>query len=438
MAARRVVVVGAGFAGLEAGRRLARAGCEVTVLERAPAPGGRAVADGADAGFRVSTANARLAETLRDLGRDGPAPWPDGALAQAAPGGPVTIDPVDLAGVARVPGVGWRGALRVPRFARLLARFGPLLDPGAPERAGRLDDRSASDFGRLYFGARAERAWLAPRLRDVAQEDAREASRVLFFLEHGLGRGERNASLPAPATTIAAELARAPATHVGVEVLAIESGSDGRMRLRCQHRAGTGETPEVDAVVLATPPAEAMRIADPLLADAERDFLGIVRFAPALAVGIALRAGLARAWRRIVVPAGLGLPLTAIAVVPASDAASNARAVLFADPELAASHAGLPDDVVTKALLAAGERVLPGLAAAAGSAVVQRWREGLPRFPVGRYREIGRFHAVQRDRRACGRRLYFAGDWLVAGSLEGALASGARAAAAVLADLARA
>ncbi len=38
----RVVVVGAGVAGLAAAWRLARAGCEVNVLERGPSPGGRA------------------------------------------------------------------------------------------------------------------------------------------------------------------------------------------------------------------------------------------------------------------------------------------------------------------------------------------------------------------------------------------------------------
>jgi phytoene dehydrogenase-like protein len=41
MSARRVVVVGAGPAGLAAARRLAASGCEVRVLERQRRAGGR-------------------------------------------------------------------------------------------------------------------------------------------------------------------------------------------------------------------------------------------------------------------------------------------------------------------------------------------------------------------------------------------------------------
>ena len=55
---------------------------------------------------------------------------------------------------------------------------------------------------------------------------------------------------------------------------------------------------------------------------------------------------------------------------------------------------------------------------------------------MGRYREIARFRSVQRDLRAGGRRLYFAGDYLVGPSLEGAVTSGFRAADQILRDFA--
>jgi predicted NAD/FAD-dependent oxidoreductase len=52
-----------------------------------------------------------------------------------------------------------------------------------------------------------------------------------------------------------------------------------------------------------------------------------------------------------------------------------------------------------------------------------------------RYREIARFESIQLGERAFGRRLYFAGDYLMDPSWNGALLSGQRAARAVHADL---
>ena len=67
---------------------------------------------------------------------------------------------------------------------------------------------------------------------------------------------------------------------------------------------------------------------------------------------------------------------------------------------------------------------------------LRRYREAVPRYPVGRYRDLARFRRVQLDRRAAGRRLYFAGDHLSDPTLEGAVRSGLRAAEDVCADLA--
>ena len=64
-----------------------------------------------------------------------------------------------------------------------------------------------------------------------------------------------------------------------------------------------------------------------------------------------------------------------------------------------------------------------------------RLPQAAPRFDVGRYRQIARFERTQRDLRARGRRLYFAGDYLVNPSFEGAVVSGERAADAVYDDL---
>ena len=65
----------------------------------------------------------------------------------------------------------------------------------------------------------------------------------------------------------------------------------------------------------------------------------------------------------------------------------------------------------------------------------RRVRQAVPAFPVGRFREIARFRAVQRDRREHGRRLYFAGDHLQAPTLQAATVTGQRAASDLLGDV---
>ncbi|HEX2072925.1 MAG TPA: FAD-dependent oxidoreductase, partial [Geodermatophilus sp.] len=69
----RVVVVGAGLAGLSAALRLRGTGREVTVVERAPGPGGRAgrverAGYALDTGPSVFTAPELVADTLAAVG----------------------------------------------------------------------------------------------------------------------------------------------------------------------------------------------------------------------------------------------------------------------------------------------------------------------------------------------------------------------------------
>ena len=64
-----------------------------------------------------------------------------------------------------------------------------------------------------------------------------------------------------------------------------------------------------------------------------------------------------------------------------------------------------------------------------------REKRAAPRFDVGRYRAIADFTRVQADWRRRGRRIYFAGDYLIGPGWNAALQSGYRAAAVVEEDL---
>ncbi len=89
-------------------------------------------------------------------------------------------------------------------------------------------------------------------------------------------------------------------------------------------------------------------------------------------------------------------------------------------------------DVVSKNLLSSLEMAIPGVGERVLTTHLGRGAQAF--FGVGHYRELANFEKVQCDRRALGRRLYWAGDYLAGPSFESATRSGLRAAEAFLAD----
>jgi len=440
-----VVVIGAGLAGLEAARRLARAGLRVSVLERESRPGGRVA--GVEVlgtaidptGPALRTGDATLRAALADLGiEDALEPWPARGLAQLHEGRLEPVAASSFREVARLPGVRRRHAWRVPRLGRQLDRFLPLLDRRAPERAIRLDDRSVADFGRLYFGESVLERWIEPQLAGFSLLDAQDTSRAAFLLATGLGADGGGATLRGGLAALVERMAGDLATHTGVEAKRVESDGPGTLRVVAEGPRGTGAL-DADAVVLATPAGVALRLAEPLLASAERDYLSGVAYAPAVALSVALRSDVRLPARRVLVPAAEGLPLAAVALTPLPGAGAEVGAVatVLTSPGFAAREIDTPSPELEREVLAIADRIAPGLLGATVFTHLARWRCAVPRFDVGAYRALAHFRKLQPELRARGRRLYFAGDHLVGGSVEGALASGARAASQLLRDLAR-
>ncbi len=438
-----IVVVGAGFAGLEAASRLAGAGARVTLLEREPRAGGRA-AEVSLHGVRFvpgapvfARGDARLHARIREAGLlSAIGPLPPGGQAQLDGDRVREIRPQTLPGVARLPGAGMlRGLLRLPRLPRLLARYAPLLDREHPERAARLDDRSASEFGHLYLGRGFADRWIEPALAETVLGNAAQASRVLFLLRPGLGPDAALERLRTGLGALAEALAAGLSTHFGVEVTSVEERPGGGLRVET---GGAGPV-DADAVVLATPPMEAARVADRLLGFAEREHFRAARGVAAMVLTVALQARRDLTPRRVRVPPVEGLPLAHVACEAGGKGAAiperHAVVSLVARDSFSRAHLSAPADVVEKELLVHGERIEPALGSAAIFTQLTRWAFAYPCFDVGRYRAIGCFQRLQESARRDGRRLYFAGDHLVGPSIESALASGARAAAAALEDL---
>lgn len=446
----RVAVVGAGLAGLAAAVSLRARGLEVALFEREDRAGGRLsslrngdyVFDLGDP--LVSGQDHALRDLIDAIGlRDELLPLRPVLLAQASGGQIAEIDPRSISGIARIPGLRWREALRLLRLPRLLRRYARQLDPREPERAARWDDRSLADFARLYFGASVLELWMEPRLASRAHADAAETSRALFLL---LERCDPEGRLGLPRGPLG-ELAETAAERLGVryehEVLRVQRAAGAALYLALRALADGApddeSEPPFDAVLLATSAGDASRVAQTLLTPVERSFLSGVTYLPCVTLHCGLRRSFANHPLLLRLPRAERSPLECVLLEPGIAGgrapAGAGIAVLRATAEWSAVHWNLPAEVADKELLSVFERLYPGARRALVTSTLARCAGSHPRFEVGRYRALERFQRAQRDLRAQGRRLYFANDYLSLPSWEGALLAAERAVAALCSDL---
>jgi protoporphyrinogen oxidase len=312
---------------------------------------------------------------------------------------------------------GWR----VRRWRDLTAWLGDTLDPRAPEKDTRLDDRSVADFARLYVGPRLNEQLLEPLLEAHFGLAAEHTSRLLLFqlldawgepdvsLAFGLG------ALP---ERLAADLVD---VRKGWRVASV--APDGRAV-----QLGSGETLSADAVILATPASEVVKLV-PELARAEQVFFESAAYTRRLQLGLVIEGPLSAPVPTLWIPAAEGGPLAALVDLSAwhqgRAPASSSLLLLSARLEYANRHYADQENEVSNALLEPAERLWPGLRARVRAQCLYRLPQAMPCFGVGRYHQIALLRDAQRRRRE--RRLFFAGDYLVGPHLEAAASAGLRA-----------
>jgi len=442
-----VVVVGAGLAGLGAAWKLSKQGFAVAVFERGPGPGGRARSESVEgftlesAGPLLSTGDRKLLAWIGELGlRDELLPLRPVVATHWTAGRSAIADARSPIGIARIPGVRSLEALRLVRLPRLTARYGGRIDPEAPERAADLDDRSLGDFGRLYFGRSVLAHWIEPFVTADGLGDADDLSRVLFLQRHRTRASERPGALRAPLGELAAAAAAPLTVRYGIEVRRIERRRDGGLSVTVGARHAQ-QVVEPDAVVVATSATDAVRLAGPALVTAERDVLAGVRYHPAVSLAVALRRPLHPHLQQIQLAHVDGSPLENVLLEPGLPGGrvpdGRGLALLRATAAWSEANFEAPDDALSKDLMDAFAEVVPAAPSAVLFTRLFRVERFMPRFDVGHYRRLARLEAVEGDLRSEGRRLYFAGDYRMDPSLEGAVSSGYRAAGNVARDFAR-
>jgi len=428
----RVVVVGAGVAGLACAWRLARAGHEVEVFEREGAPGGRMRTErrggflldrGAQflaSGYRNLHAALRqlgLADAVRPLARSANAVLRDGRFEPAEWASPAAflrsrlLSPGAKRRLARLPLELWRHRAR--------------LEPLHPERAAALDGEDLASWARRTVGEEALEYAIAPAFASTFDSDPERLSGAFALLAmRFVARGFRLQALDGGLGRLPQALAREVSVRVGYEVTGVETDAGGA---RIRYVAPSGErTREADAAVLAVPGSLAARLC-PKLTEAERAFFARVRYARGAIVHLLLDERPASLpWYGVAFPRGAGLDLYGLAVDhwkpgAAPDGAGLLNAALTEDA--AARLAGAGDEAIVACALESLARTPVGRLAPR-DAVVHRWDPMLPQFDAGYLPALRDFLA--REERSP--RLAFAGDYLVGPYTEAALTSGLRAA----------
>ncbi len=434
--AHRVVVIGAGIAGLAGAFRLQRAGVNVLVLEAADRPGGRMSTDTVD-GYLIERGTQAIASTyptimslVKEVGLEGDlrplSPW--GAVVRGGkPRRMKTGNPL----IFFLTGLGLMGLRSWLRVGWHTGRVGSR--PTDNYSAwGDLDDDDAARWCNAHFGATATAYLVEPFLDGLLYQPPEGTSRAVLLALLALSNGGRSKAMTL--TRGLGSLPQALAAHLDVRfkapVDALRVDGQG-----VEVRAA-GETVSADQVILATTASVARTLYRQ--ADDLEQRLMATPYASTLKVSVVTD----RHWRddeRLKGVCGLFIPRVERKVIASMTVESwrdpsrvPSGEVLHAllSGEAAVSLSDRSDDEIEAAVLPEVERYFPGVTEAKRFVHIVRWQEAEPMSPVGRSRSIAEYR-----RRGGARRVWLAGDYMGMPWSDGAAEAGVWAADQVLASL---
>ncbi|MBS7707681.1 protoporphyrinogen/coproporphyrinogen oxidase [Chelatococcus asaccharovorans] len=436
MSGQRIVVIGAGIAGLVAARRLSRAGHSVRVLEAGEMPGGR-VGDRQVRGIRFN-AGARLLydfsrpfnSLLDELGLTA-ALVPVRHLSAQCVGtdGRWTVELMPGVKSLFTPGLSLMERLRFLSFARKQRAARSHTDPDDAASALAEDDITLADYISRELGPRVLERMIEPVFRGTRSWNAEDVSAAFFasVTPHLIGRDTVHV-LAGGMGKLPAALASGLMVDCATRVVGVETPATGPCRIHAEHD-GKPVQHEADLVVCATEGSRAARLF-PQLREEDRGFLSSVRYNALGIVHYQLGRQVAPAMKFFTRDASG--PLATWQQVPGNDATGQAPQ-LYAQLSPEAVREALRRDMTDSLDLFVRPQVLtlcPTLERDCVDMHNQWIAHKLPVFYPGYARAVARFRDRQSEVR---RRVYFCGDYLAQSLVTGAAASGERAAA----DIAR-
>ena len=431
---KNVAVIGAGIAGLSAAFRLRQAGANVTLFESSDRVGGRLSSESRDGfvyerGTQFYTTSYRNALGLiRELGLESElrktsrwiAVLKDGR-ARRMPAGTLFVL---YALTTRL--LGLRDILRFTWHTTSF-RWPPTDNYSA---WAAYDDEGAAEWSARCLG-RAGDYLLEPVLAGGMMQRIEESSRAVALAVLALTESGRSKDMTLARGNDSLAQAMASRLEVKLEspVQAIEPSAGG-VTLRLP-----GETVRADQVVLATTAPVASRLY--AAADEIERKLMATAYAPVVKVGLATSrnwsndAGLRDVWG-MMIPRSDRRQIVSVTIESAKDPrrvpSGSEMLNLFLTADEAERVIDQPDDEIVAAVAADIERLFPGALAAKRFTRVVRWRDGLPKSPVGRARNLAEY---RRSRpREC--RVLLAGDYMGMPWLESAIETGTWAASRIL------
>lgn len=436
MSARRVIVIGAGVAGLVAARRLSQAGHRVRVLEAAEMPGGR-VGDREVRGIRFNTGARLLYDfskpfnaLVEEIGLK-PALVPVRGLSAQCRGvdGSWTLELMPGPKSLFTPGLSAMERLRFLPFAlKQLAARGRA-DPDDAASVPAADGVTLADYIRAELGPGALERMIEPVFRGTRSWNAEDISAAFFasVTPHLVGRDTVHV-LAGGMGRLPAALAAGLTVDCGARAVSVETRAGGACRVHVEQDGGA-VAHEADIVVCATEGSLAEGLFPDLAAD-DRAFLSDVRYNALGIVHYRLNRQVAP-MMSFFTRAASG-PLATWQQVPGNEATGQAPqlyAQLSPEAVAEAMERGMTDRL--DEIVGAQVRMLyPTLDQDCVDLHNQWIARKLPTFYPGYARAVAGF----RDRQSSARRqVYFCGDYLAQSLITGAAASGERAAA----DIAR-